>query len=29
MVPADPVYLFWKNHIDRSDHWVYCDDHQN
>ncbi|MHB8706855.1 MAG: hypothetical protein ACYC77_10110 [Coriobacteriia bacterium] len=25
----DPVYLFYNNYIDRSDHYVYCDDHQN
>lgn len=25
----DPEYLFYTNYLDRSDHYVYCDDHQN
>jgi hypothetical protein len=26
---ADPTYNFYYNYVDRSDHYVYCDDHQN
>lgn len=25
----DPYYDFYANYVDRSDHYVYCDDHQN
>ena len=25
----DPLYRFYSNYIDRFDHYVYCDDHQN
>ena len=25
----DPYYDFYSNYVDRSDHYVYCDDHQN